>query len=241
MLYLFKETLPTQSKPHIIIFSKALILFFNIFFAFFCIITAAPFSLNEMMCNKSSFGRNVNRVGSVRVRIDRIFLSFAININLTNLFQFFQKLNKKKIEISFLIILLCSNKLPKQPTQQIHMAMTNVQLTKMVEALTKRVDELEKKNGIVAETVVEKKDSKKEKKEKKVVDPSKPKKTSGYLIYSSSVRAEVKEKLIADGGEGKPKEVVQAIAAKWKGLGEEEKAVWNEKAKTPPVSDDDDA
>ena len=120
------------------------------------------------------------------------------------------------------------------------MAMTNEQLTKMVESLTKRVDELEKKNGIVAQTVPEKKGGKKEKKEKKEVDPSKPKKTSGYLIYSNSVRAEVKEKLIADGGEGKPKEVVQAIAAKWKELGDQEKAVWNDKAKTPPASDDDD-
>ena len=72
----------------------------------------------------------------------------------------------------------------------------------------------------------------KEKKEKKEVDPNKPKKTSGYLIYSSAVREEVKAKLIKDGGEGKPKEVVQAIAAKWKELSDEEKAKWNEKAKT---------
>jgi hypothetical protein len=115
------------------------------------------------------------------------------------------------------------------------MAMTNEQLTKMVDALTKRVEELEKVNkGAVEEP-------KKTKKEKKPVDPNKPKKTSGYLIYSNSVRAEVKEQLIAGGGEGKPKEVVQAIAAKWKELGDEEKAVWNEKAKTPPASEDEDA
>ena len=124
------------------------------------------------------------------------------------------------------------------------MAMTNEQLTKMVEALTKRVEELEKLNGAVAQPLEEKKGGKKEKKEKKEkkpVDPNKPKKTSGYLIYSNSVRAEVKEQLIAGGGEGKPKEVVQAIAAKWKELGDEEKAVWNEKAKTPPASEDEDA
>ncbi len=123
------------------------------------------------------------------------------------------------------------------------MAMTNEQLTKMVEALTKRVEELEKRNGVVQEVVDDKKakKEKKEKKEKKPVDPNKPKKTSGYLIYSNSVRAEVKEQLIADGGEGKPKEVVQAIAAKWKELGDEEKAVWNEKAKTPPASEDEEA
>jgi hypothetical protein len=123
------------------------------------------------------------------------------------------------------------------------MAMTNEQLTKMVEALTKRVEELEKRNGVVQEVVDDKKTKKekKEKKEKKPVDPNKPKKTSGYLIYSNSVRAQVKEQLIADGGEGKPKEVVQAIAAKWKELGDEEKAVWNEKAKTPPASEDEEA
>jgi upstream-binding transcription factor len=123
------------------------------------------------------------------------------------------------------------------------MAMTIEQLTKMVEALNKRVEELEKLNGVVQEVVDDKKTKKekKEKKEKKPVDPNKPKKTSGYLIYSNSVRAEVKEKLIADGGEGKPKEVVQAIAAKWKELGDEEKAVWNEKAKTPPASEDEEA
>ena len=148
---------------------------------------------------------------------------------------FTKNLTEKKIEISFPIILLCTNKQPTQPTQQTQMAMTNEQLTKMVDALTKRVEELEKVNkGAVEEP-------KKTKKEKKPVDPNKPKKTSGYLIYSNSVRAEVKEQLIAGGGEGKPKEVVQAIAAKWKELGDEEKAVWNEKAKTPPASEDEDA
>ena len=130
-----------------------------------------------------------------------------------------------------------SNQQPKQPTQQTQMANTIEQLTNMVEALTKRVEELEKVNKEVDGD----KKGKKEKKEKKPVDPNKPKKTSGYLIYSNSVRAEVKEQLIAGGGEGKPKEVVQAIAAKWKELGDEGKAVWNEKAKTPPASEDDDA
>ncbi len=75
------------------------------------------------------------------------------------------------------------------------------------------------------------KEKKADKKEKKEVDPNKPKKTSGYLLYSADVREQVKAKLIEDGGEGKPKEVVQAIAAKWKALTDEEKAVWNDKAK----------
>ena len=140
-----------------------------------------------------------------------------------------------------MILLLPTNKQPRQPTQQTQMAMTIEQLTKMVETLNNRIAVLEKLNGVVAPPPEEKKGGKKEKKEKKPVDPNKPKKTSGYLIYSNSVRAEVKEQLIADGGEGKPKEVVQAIAAKWKQLGDEEKAVWNEKAKTPPASEEEDA
>lgn len=102
-------------------------------------------------------------------------------------------------------------------------------------------DEKEALEFLQIDGLKEKKAEKKEKKEKKEVDPNKPKKTSGYLIYSNSVRAEVKEQLIAGGGEGKPKEVVQAIAAKWKELGDEGKAVWNEKAKTPPASEDEEA
>ena len=127
------------------------------------------------------------------------------------------------------------------------MAMTIEQLTKMIEALNNRVAELEKMNGLVAQPPEEKKGGKKErkekkeKKEKKEVDPNKPKKTSGYLLYSTDVREQVKAKLIEDGGEGKPKEVVQAIATKWKELNDKEKAVWNEKAKTPPASEDEDA
>jgi hypothetical protein len=46
------------------------------------------------------------------------------------------------------------------------MAMTIEQLTKMVEALNKRVDELEKLNGVAKEVAGDKK-GKKEKKEKK--------------------------------------------------------------------------
>jgi len=94
-------------------------------------------------------------------------------------------------------------------------------------------DEKEALEFLEIDGLKEKKEDKKEdkKKEKKEVDPNKPKKTSGYLLYSAHVRGEVKTKLIEDGGEGKPKDVIQAIATKWKGLKEEEKAEWNDKAK----------
>ena len=35
--------------------------------------------------------------------------------------------------------------------------------------------------------------------------------------------------------------ILKGMAAKWKELGDEEKAVWNEKAKTPPASEDETA
>ena len=77
----------------------------------------------------------------------------------------------------------------------------------------------------------EKNDHKKNNKEKKQHDLTKPKKTSGYLLYSAHVREEVKIKLIQDKGEAKPKDVIQAIATKWKELKDEEKSLWNDKVK----------
>lgn len=79
----------------------------------------------------------------------------------------------------------------------------------------------------------EEKKGKKEKKDKdkKETDTKKPKKTSGYLLYSSNIRDNIKAELIKDGSEAKPKNVIQAIAAKWKELPEQEKEEWNEKAK----------
>ena len=57
---------------------------------------------------------------------------------------------------------------------------------------------------------------------------------TGYLTYAASVRAETKEELLAELEEGEklqPQAVVTAIAAKWKGLSEEERGEWNEAAK----------
>jgi len=81
---------------------------------------------------------------------------------------------------------------------------------------------------------------KKEKKEKKEVDPSKPKKTSGYLLYSADVRPAVKAELTIDGEAPKPQAVVSAIGAKWKALPIEEQEVWNAKAKAKVGGDSDD-
>ena len=105
--------------------------------------------------------------------------------------------------MSFLLILLPTNKQPKQPTQQ--MAMTIEQLTKKArnEALNNRVVELKKLN-------------KKERKEKK----------EKLLAEKARIQAELAELNLE----------IQRLK-----LTHEEKAVWNEKDKTPPTSEDEEA
>ena len=127
------------------------------------------------------------------------------------------------------------------PTVTISAAVDKMMKNMFAETVESCVAKLSEKYGFDEKEALEfleidglkekKEEKKKEKKEKKEVDPNKPKKTSGYLLYSADVRQQVKAKLIEDGGEGKPKDVVQAIAAKWKALTDEEKAVWNDKAK----------
>ena len=127
------------------------------------------------------------------------------------------------------------------PTVTISAAVDKMMKNMFAETVESCVAKLSEKYGFDEKEALEfleidglkekKEEKKKEKKEKKEVDPNKPKKTSGYLLYSADVRQQVKAKLIEDGGEGKPKDVVQAIAAKWKQLKDEEKAVWNDKAK----------
>ena len=76
-------------------------------------------------------------------------------------------------------------------------------------------------------------------------DPEKPKTKrgpTGYLMYASAVRPDVRAEMEAELEEGtkvKPQEVVKAIAAKWKALEQAERDEWNTKAKTPETSDGD--
>jgi upstream-binding transcription factor len=87
--------------------------------------------------------------------------------------------------------------------------------------------------------VVSKKE-KKEKKEKKAKkdavssdDEDKPKKkrVSGYILFSNANRDDVKEKLAESDEKPKNTEVMKELAKKWKELGDDEKEVWNAKAK----------
>ena len=82
--------------------------------------------------------------------------------------------------------------------------------------------------------VKEPKKSKKSKDEPSSDDEDKPKKKrgpNGYILFSNAKRDEVKEKLHV--GEEKPKntEVMKQLAQMWRALDDEEKGVWNAKAK----------
>jgi len=72
---------------------------------------------------------------------------------------------------------------------------------------------------------------KKTKKGKKTTGEKKPRKKSGYSLFSSSVRQEVKQELVDNEKETTLIDVNRAISARWKEVDDEEKAEWNNKAK----------
>ena len=120
------------------------------------------------------------------------------------------------------------------------MAMTNLQIldlvTQRVEILGERVATLEKQMAqLLSKSDPEPKKEKKEKKSKKETsdDEDKPKKkrVSGYILFSNANRDDVKEKLAE--GDVKPKntDVMKELAKMWKELGDDEKEIWNNKAK----------
>jgi len=111
-----------------------------------------------------------------------------------------------------------------------------------LEIVAARIAVLEEKMNLVTKVIdIDEKTTKKETKEKKAKktkkddsDDEKPKtkRVSGYILYSNANRTEVKEKLAED-SEEKPKntEVMKELARMWKELSDDEKEVWNGKAK----------
>ena len=110
--------------------------------------------------------------------------------------------------------------------------------TMTLEIAATRIAELEKQMTAVLAKLEEKsaekpkKSPRKEKspKKEKAEKEEKPKKKrgmTGYLLFSKENRAAVKEEL----GEVKPTEVVTEVAKRWKALTDEERGVWNERAK----------
>ncbi len=101
--------------------------------------------------------------------------------------------------------------------------------TMTIELLTKRVEVLEKqvlvltkdKNTELAKT---------DKKSKS--DVPKTKRTSGWILFQTANREEVKVRLTKDAGDEKvnPKDVMTELAKMWKALSDEDKTPYNEKA-----------
>ena len=110
---------------------------------------------------------------------------------------------------------------------------TNAIIVQRLELLEKQVALLVKADVPVPE--VKEKPVKKAKAVKKEVssDEEKPKKkrTSGYLLYSSENREAVKTKLTADGAKLKNQDIMRELGVMWNALSDEDKAVWNDKAK----------
>jgi len=108
-----------------------------------------------------------------------------------------------------------------------------------VEILAQRVELLEKqlaaitKNGDPNNTKTSKKgSSKKDSPKKDSPKKERVKSTTGYIQYSNAHRDEVKELLTSQSDE-KPKntDIMRQLASKWNELSDDDKNVWNEKAK----------
>ena len=112
-------------------------------------------------------------------------------------------------------------------------------------AATSSDDEAVKKDTKKVEKKPAKKVEKKETNKASEADTSSApvkKKQSGYIKFCNSIRAEVKAELEAELAEGeklKPADTMSQLAKRWKALSEEEKAEWNEAAKTPENSEGD--
>ena len=115
-----------------------------------------------------------------------------------------------------------------------------------IEILAQRVEVLEKQIALLLADnkvdleVKEQKKTKKTKKDKDSSDDEKPKKkrVSGYLLFSSVHRSEVKQELF---GDEKPKnsDIMVELGKRWKALSDEEREEWGAKAKAKAAESDE--
>ena len=116
------------------------------------------------------------------------------------------------------------------------------QLIVRIEVLEKQMESVMLKLDVEKEEKKPKKEKaeKKEKKEKKD-EPKKKRGVSGYLVFAKEMRATAKDSLVENGNETpKPTEVLTEVAKMWRELSEDEKSVWNEKAKEQNSSSEED-
>tara|TARA_B100001175_G_scaffold313192_1_gene320382 strand:+ start:4813 stop:5418 length:606 start_codon:yes stop_codon:yes gene_type:complete len=97
-----------------------------------------------------------------------------------------------------------------------------------IELLNQRVQLLEKQLVALMSDNTTNKNSKKDK-----TDAPKIKRTSGWILFQTANREQVKERLTKDAGDEKanPKDVMTELAKMWKALSDEDKTPYNEKAK----------
>ena len=116
---------------------------------------------------------------------------------------------------------------------------TNQQTNMSAKQLEARISQLEKLVSTLnekTESLTISESTTKVKKEKSTVNkdgtPKKPKAKTGYLIFSSEKREDIKKMLQEENGEPpKPKDVISKLGAVWKALTDDDKKVFNDKAK----------
>jgi len=114
--------------------------------------------------------------------------------------------------------------------------MSAKQLESRISQLEQLVATLQTKADTLSQTSGQSDTQAKSKKEKSTVNkdgtPKKPKAKTGYLVFSSEKREEIKKMLQDETGEApKPKDVISKLGEVWKGLSDDEKKVFNDKAK----------
>ena len=118
------------------------------------------------------------------------------------------------------------------------MAMTIEQLSQRIEVLEKQMALLLADKKEQSDVKADKPKKPKKSKKDQDSDDEKPKKkrVSGYLMFSSVHRDEVKQELF---GEDKPKnsEIMVELGKRWKALTDEEREEWNAKAKAKADED----
>ena len=119
------------------------------------------------------------------------------------------------------------------------MANVSDQMTEMRE----RIEALEKQmSALTSKMEVEKPKKEKKEKKEKSDEPKKKRGVSGYLVFAKETRQTAKDNLVENGNETpKPTEVLTEVAKMWRTLSDEDKEVWNNKAKTiNSASEDED-
>jgi len=99
--------------------------------------------------------------------------------------------------------------------------------------LIQRLENLEKKFAALVSTDTKKKQSKKLSKDLSdyTNDKPKPKRVSGYILFSKANRDEVKEELAKLPDPPKNTHIMIELAKSWKALTDDERGDWNTKAK----------